>query len=197
MNENNNPIFRPELSLELYLSASQKRSKLVINDTEDAVEILEGIKDLNSDHSVLIYLDENNVVVEVETYLNAVDQFDAVEANRVLASVIYKQNKDPMIKVVLARTIQDVDEATPDQIDLKKLANLAIRFLWVGVELVDFILIGQNSYFSLKKKKQIWSQYERELEVRKQLSMDESFVPDVIKTLNTEIPNKPDAPDKK
>ncbi len=189
MSEDNKPIFRPELSLELYLNAKEKRSRLTINDTNDAVEILEGIKDLTSEHSVLIYLDENNVVVEVETYLNAVDQFNAVESNRVMAGVLYKQNKDLMIKVVLARTVQGVDEVTTDQIDLKKLANLAIKFLWAGVELVDFILIGQNSYFSLKKKQHVWSQYEKELEIRKQLSMNESFIPNVVKPLNQEKPN--------
>ncbi len=122
-------IFRPELSLEWFLSAQHKRGKLTIQDVDDAVLILEGIKELTTDHSVLIYLDSNNVVVEIESFINAMDKFKTVEANRALAGAIYKQNKDRMIKVILARTMPNVETLTPEHVDMKKLANFAIRLL--------------------------------------------------------------------
>ncbi len=174
-------IFRPELSLELYLSAKHKRSKLAIHDTDDAIVILEGIKELTTDHSVLIYLDSNNVVVEVDSFINAVDRFDTVDANRALAGTIYKQNKDPMIKVILARTMPDTVALGPEHIDIKKLANFAIKFLWLNIELVDVILIGPKGYFSFKQHKDGWAQYTKELDIRKELTMEEPFLPDVVK----------------
>lgn len=174
-------IFRPELSLEWYLSAKHKRSKLAINDTGDAIVILEGIKELTTNHSVLIYLDSNNVVVEVDSFINALDQFDTVDANRALAGTIYKQNKDPMIKVILARTMPDTEIVGPEHIDMKKLANFAIKFLWLEIELVDVILIGSKGYFSLRRHKEGWGQYTKELTIRKELTMEEPFLPDVIK----------------
>ena len=174
-------IFRPELSLELYLSAKHKRSKLTINDTGDAIVILEGIKELTTNHSVLIYLDSNNVVVEVDSFINAVDRFDTVDANRALAGTIYKQNKDPMIKVILARTMPDTEVLGPEHIDIKKLANFAIKFLWLDIELVDVILIGPKGYFSFRRHKEGWAQYTKELDIRKELTMEEPFLPDVVK----------------
>ncbi len=174
-------IFRPELSLEWYLSAKHKRSKLTIQDTNDAIVILEGIKELTTDHSVLIYLDSNNVVVEVDSFINAVDRFDTVDANRALAGTIYKQNKDPMIKVILARTMPDTEVLGLEHIDIKKLANFAIKFLWLDIELVDVILIGPKGYFSFRRHKEGWAQYTKELDIRKELTMEEPFLPDVVK----------------
>lgn len=181
-------IFRPELSLEWYLSANHKRSTLKIQDTDDAIVILEGIKELTTNHSVLIYLDSNNVVVEVESFINAIDQFNAVEANRALAGAIYKQNKDPMIKVILARTMPDTEVLSLEHIDMKKLANFAIRLLWIEIELIDVILIGSKGYLSLRKHKEGWRQYRKELEIRKELSMEEPFFPDVVKKPKEEKP---------
>jgi len=179
--EKKETIFRPELSLEWYLSAKHKRSKLTIQDTDDAIVILEGIKELTTNHSVLIYLDSNDVVVEIESFINAVDKFGAVEATRALAGVIYKQNKDQMIKVLLARTMPDIDVPTPEHIDIKKLANFAIRLHWIEVELVDVILIGSKGHFSFRNNKEGWAQYTKELGIRKELTMDGPFFPDVVK----------------
>lgn len=167
--------------MELYLSAKHKRSKLTIQDADDAVVILEGIKKLTTDHSVLIYLDSKNVVVEVDSFINALDQFSALDANRALAGAIYKQNKDPMIKVILARTMPDIKNLGPKHIDMKKLADFAVRFLWLKIELVDVILIGPSGYFSLRKHKEGWGQYTRELNVRKKLALSGPFLPDVVK----------------
>ncbi len=182
MKKNSNiTIIRPELSLELYLSARQKRSKLTITDADDAIVLLDGIKELTSNHSVLIYLDSKDVVVEVETFMNDVGEFDAVDTNRALAGAIYKQNKDPMVKVILARTMPDADTLTIDHIDMKKLANLAIKLVWIQIELVDVILIGSKGYFSLRKNKKGWAAYNKELDIRKELSMGEPFFPDIVK----------------
>jgi len=179
--KNKETIFRPELSLELYLNAKHKRSKIVIQDTQDAIVVLEGIKELTTNHTVLIYLDSNDVVVEVDSFINSLDQFESLDANRALAGTIYKQNKDPMIKAIMARTVTDMGKLSADHIDMKKLANFAIRMLWLDIELEDLILIGPNEYFSLRKNQNAWSHYTKELDIRKELSMGEPFIPDVIK----------------
>ncbi|MCP4349859.1 MAG: hypothetical protein GY795_30630 [Desulfobacterales bacterium] len=179
--KSNITIIRPELSLELYLSARQKQSKLTITDADDAIVLLDGIKELTSNHSVLIYLDSKDVVVEVETFMNDIGEFDAIDTNRALAGAIYKQNKDSMVKVVLARTMPDADTLTTDHINMKKLANLAIKLVWIQIELVDVILIGSEDYFSLRKNKKGWAAYNKELDIRKELSMGEPFFPDIVK----------------
>ncbi|MCP4108578.1 MAG: hypothetical protein GY749_24025 [Desulfobacteraceae bacterium] len=179
--KSNITIIRPELSLESYLSARQKRSKLTITDADDAIVLLNEIKELASNHSVLIYLDSKDVVVEIETFMNDIGEFDAIDTNRALAGAIYRQNKYPMVKVILARTMPDTDILTTDHIDMKRLANLAIKLVWIRIELVDVILIGSKGYFSLRKNKKGWAAYNKELNIRKDLSVEEPLFPDIVK----------------
>ena len=42
-------------------------------------------------------------------------------------------------------------------------------------------VIGTKGYFSFRNNKEGWSQYTKELGIRKELSMGESFYPDIIK----------------
>ncbi|MCP4349857.1 MAG: hypothetical protein GY795_30620 [Desulfobacterales bacterium] len=179
--KSNITIIRPELSLESYLSARQKRSKLTITDADDAIMLLNGIKELASNHSVFIYLDSKDVVVEIETFMNDIGEFDAIDTNRALAGAIYKQNKYPRVKVILARTMPDADILTTDHIDMKKLANLAMKLVWLRIELVDVILIGSKGYFSLRKNKKGWAAYNKELNIQKELSAEEPLFPDIVK----------------
>ncbi|NKC15897.1 MAG: hypothetical protein GKR94_27975 [Gammaproteobacteria bacterium] len=82
---NKKTIFRPELSLELHLASKRKRSVLRVNDTKDAIIVLEGIKDLTTDHLAIIYLDDDNNLIEVDTFLQGIDEFTTAQATRALS----------------------------------------------------------------------------------------------------------------
>lgn len=174
------PIFRPELSLEMHLASKRKKSVLKICDTDDVIVVLEGIKDLTTDHLAIIYLDNNDNLIEIDTFLKGIDEFTTEQSTRALASVIYNQNSGVGFKVILAQTVHDNPKSLADYINIKNLANFAARLLMVNVELLDCILIGETEYFSFKRDKNKWIQYGEELQLRKEILGDGGFLPNLI-----------------
>jgi len=174
------PILRTELSLEIHLSSKQKRSVITVKDTDDAIVILESIKELTNDHLAIIYLDQNDVVLEVDTFLQGLDEFNTEHATRAIASVIYNQNSGEKFKVIIAQTVNENPATLSDYLNMKNLANFATRLLFVGVELIDCILIGETSYFSFKRDKKKWTEYKEQLKLRKELLLDEPFIPKIL-----------------
>lgn len=173
-------IFRPELSLELHLASKQKKSVVKINDADDAIVVLEGIKDLTTDHLAIIYLDDENNLIEVDTFLKGIDEFTTEQSTRALASVIYNQNSGTGFKVVLAQTVYGNPESLKDYLNIKNLANFAARLMLVNVELIDCILIGESGYFSFKRDSKKWVEYDEQLQLRKEILGDGGFLPNII-----------------
>ena len=144
------PISRPELSLELHLTSKQKQSIIKITNPGEAITVLENIKELTTDHLAIIYLDKNDVIIEIDTFLQGIDEFNTQQGTRALSSILYNQNTGTPFKVILAQTVHGTAKTLCDYINVRNLANFAARLLLVGVELVDCILIGEDDYFSFK-----------------------------------------------
>ncbi|MCP4348269.1 MAG: hypothetical protein GY795_22505 [Desulfobacterales bacterium] len=172
-------IFKPELSLELHLSSKQKQSIIKIRDTNDAVRILDSIRELTTDHLAIIYLDTDDAVIEIDTFLRGIDEFSTEQGTRALSSVIYNQNSGKPFRIILAQTVQGHAGFLSDYINVRNLANFAARMLLVGVELTDCILIGEDSYFSFRNDKQKWTEYSEQLNIRKEF-VSGSFLPEII-----------------
>lgn len=178
---NDKIIFRPEILLEYTLSATESKSKLSIQSTKDAILILEGIKPLTTDHLVIIYLGENDVVVGIDTFVCGLDGFNAAQTTRALSSILQHQNRCSTLKVVIAQTVYNVKTPMLEDIDIQGLTNFAIRVMTFDIELVDCILIGQEGYFSFKSNEKIWAEYTQKVETIKEFILKEPFIPYLLK----------------
>jgi DNA repair protein RadC len=172
-------VFRPEISLELHLSSKRKQSVIKIHNTDDAFTILDSIKELTTDHLAIIYLDKDDVVIEIDTFLQGVNEFSTEQATRALSSVIYNQNSGKPFRVILAQTVNGSAKSLSDYINVNNLAKFSARLLLVGVELIDCILIGDNDYFSFKRDKNKWIEYSTQLGLMKEL-VSGPFLPEII-----------------
>lgn len=186
MEDKEKVIFRPELILEYKLNATQKRSKLTVKNSDDAILVLEGIKELTTDHLVLIYLDNNDVVAGVDSFICGIDAFDVPQASRALANAIQKQNRESMLKVVLAQTTTQVRKLSFRDLDLEGIRLLAIRLVALQIEIVDFILMGPNGYYSFKEDTKAWTDYQKGVASMKKLLLEEPFFPSLFKYDSTE-----------
>ena len=76
MEDENNVVFTPELILEYRLTAGKKTSNLKIKTASDAFLILNGIKEISGNNLVLVYLDADDVVVAMDSFVCGIDAFD-------------------------------------------------------------------------------------------------------------------------
>lgn len=174
-------LFRPELVLELRLGAGRKQSRLEVKSADDAILVLEGIKELTDDHLVLIYLNGDDVVVGVDSFLCGLDEFDAPQASRAVTSLLHRQNRDPALKVVVAQSVPRAGTIGREELDLKGLARLATRIVAFEVELVDCILMGREGYFSYRQDADAWGEYQQWLESMRGTLLEEPFFPRLVK----------------
>jgi len=172
-------VFRPEISLELHLSSHHKQSIVKVRDVDDTITILDGIKELTNDHLAIIYLDKDDVVIEIDTFLQGIDAFSTEQGTRALSSIIYNQNSGKPFKVILAQTVNGTARSLSDYIHLNNLVKFSARLLLVGVELVDCVLIGCDDYFSFRRDKQKWIEYSKQLDIMKAF-VTGPFLPEII-----------------
>ncbi|NKC11453.1 MAG: hypothetical protein GKR94_04370 [Gammaproteobacteria bacterium] len=175
MEDEKRVIYRPELVLEYRLAVNQKGSKLSVNTADDALRILDGIKQLSDEHLVLIYLDAQGVVAGVDTFLCGIDAFDVTQSSRALANAIQKQNREPSLKVIIAQTIPERKHLVAAVAYLEGLRVFSIRLAALQIELVDFILLSYDTVFSLRRDANAWKAHQGSIK-----KLEEIFLNDEI-----------------
>lgn len=109
-------------------------------------------------------------MVAVETFLRAVDAFSFAQATRAISSVLVNQNRDSMVKVLIAQTLPNIKQPTAKHVRIKELANFAWRVAMFNVQVVDCILIGEEGIFSYREDPEAWGEYLKEMALRQEIS---------------------------
>lgn len=160
-----NTIFRTELSLELHLGAGGKRSTLSIRSTEDVVTVVDGIKALAADNLIVIYLDEHDVIVGVESFLGSLDRFDLAQSTRAMSAVLSADQREGMRQVVVAQLLPQRGSVEAAHIEMRQLATFAYKLSLFSIRLRDCILIGRDGYFSFREDSTAWAAFEKRLKL--------------------------------
>ncbi|GAJ20867.1 unnamed protein product, partial [marine sediment metagenome] len=145
------------------------------------------------EHLVLIYLDGNDVVVGVDTFVCGIDAFDVPQSSRALANAIQKQNREPSLKVIIVQTAPEAKPLSESDVDLKGLRTFSIRLAALQIELVDFILLGQEEMFSLREDISAWQNYQGSMGKVSKLFLDNEF----LECFQKGICEQKNSPDKK
>ena len=167
-NKKHKVVFTPELVIELRLNALDKSSKVSIKNAEDTILVLEGVRGLIDEHLVVIYLGKNNVVEGIDAFLTNIKGLDKEKPNRALVRAMINQTTNKEISsVIIVQSLTKVDKPSIKSTNLANLASLAGKMILFEIEVFDCILMGKKGYFSFRRDKKTWANFEKEIKHKK------------------------------
>jgi len=86
-----------------------------------------------------------------------------------------KQNRAPSLKVIVVQTTSKNEKLSFNDIDVDGLRLFMIHLVALGIDLVDFILMGPDEYLSMKENKTAWQKYKQSIDSMQKLLFEDMF----------------------
>ncbi len=132
-------------------SKLEKIEKKQILSSKDASIVLEdNLRGLNKEHFIILMLNTKNFLLGVETVSIGSLNSSIVHPRELFKSAINKS----AAAIILAHNHPSGD-ATPSREDIEVTKRIKSGGQLLGIDVIDHIIIGDNSYYSFKEEKMI------------------------------------------
>lgn len=132
-------------------SKFEKIEKKQILSSKDASIVLENnLRGLNKEHFIILMLNTKNFLLGVETVSIGSLNSSIVHPRELFKSAINKS----AAAIILAHNHPSGD-ATPSREDIEVTKRIKSGGQLLGIDVIDHIIIGDNSYYSFKEEKMI------------------------------------------
>lgn len=132
-------------------SKLEKIEKRQILSSKDASLVLESnLRGLNKEHFIILMLNTKNFVLGIETVSIGSLNSSIVHPRELFKSAINKS----AAAIILAHNHPSGD-ATPSREDIEVTKRIKSGGQLLGIDVIDHIIIGDNSYYSFKEEKMI------------------------------------------
>lgn len=132
-------------------SKIEKIDKKQILSSKDASLVLENnLRGLNKEHFIILMLNTKNFLLGVETVSIGSLNSSIVHPRELFKSAINKS----AAAIILAHNHPSGD-ATPSREDIEVTKRIKSGGQLLGIDVIDHIIIGDNSYYSFKEEKMI------------------------------------------
>ena len=132
-------------------SKIEKIEKKQILSSKDASLVLENnLRGLNKEHFIILMLNTKNFLLGVETVSIGSLNSSIVHPRELFKSAINKS----AAAIILAHNHPSGD-ATPSREDIEVTKRIKSGGQLLGIDVIDHIIIGDNSYYSFKEEKMI------------------------------------------
>lgn len=132
-------------------SKQEKMDKKQILSSKDASIVLEdNLRGLNKEHFIILMLNTKNFLLGVETVSIGSLNSSIVHPRELFKSAINKS----AAAIILAHNHPSGD-ATPSKEDIEVTKRIISGGQLLGIDVIDHIIIGDNSYYSFKEEKMI------------------------------------------
>lgn len=123
--------------------------KVLIRSSKDASVILEkNLRGLNKEHFLILMLNTKNYMLGVETISIGSLNFSIVHPRELFSTAIRKS----AAAIILAHNHPSGD-ATPSKEDIDVTQRIKNGGTLLGIDVIDHIIIGEDSYYSFKEEK--------------------------------------------
>lgn len=132
-------------------SKMEKIEKKQILSSKDASIVLEdNLRGLNKEHFIILMLNTKNFLLGIETVSIGSLNSSIVHPRELFKSAINKS----AAAIILAHNHPSGD-ATPSREDIEVTKRIKSGGQLLGIDVIDHIIIGDNSYYSFKEEKMI------------------------------------------
>lgn len=144
---------RIKASLELYkrIEIEKKQSKTKIENLLDAAYFFKTMNyDFNQENIFIMMLDNGNNILNIKNIAKGTSSSVLFSVNNIIGSCV-KMNAS---RIIIAHN-HPSDNVYPSKEDLEQTEQLKMISSVLGIDLIDHLIIGVNSFFSISKHQEI------------------------------------------